>query len=110
MVFGIFELSSLVFISALESVQVFVRYAVSVVLCQIVVQIELATIRTELQCQKAQAPVSKSRGLSLDVLLRDEQGASGESILLDSMRGAAGSIRSERSSGIGGNDDARNFR
>ena len=37
MIFGIFELSSLVFISALESVQVFARFALSIVLCQIVV-------------------------------------------------------------------------
>lgn len=55
MTFGIFELSSPVFKSVLESVTVFVRIALSVVLCQIVVKIELAVMRFELQQRRAVA-------------------------------------------------------
>lgn len=47
MVFGILDLSSLVFISALEAFRVFVRYASSAALCQFILLLELAIMRHE---------------------------------------------------------------
>lgn len=94
MIFGIFELSSLVFISALESVQVFARFALSIVLCQIVVQVELAVIRAELQQRKAY-PVSASiEAPGSGGTIVDSQGATGERIPLHSL---PESTRSQRS-------------
>lgn len=91
MIFGIFELSSLVFVSALESVQVFARYAISVVLCQIIVQIELATIRAELQHH------TKVGAFGLVTTMGDGQGGSCEQIPLHSMTRPAGSTTSQAS-------------
>ncbi|GAB7324086.1 hypothetical protein MBLNU13_g07474t1 [Cladosporium sp. NU13] len=102
MIFGIFELSSLVFISALESVQVFARFALSIVLCQIVVQIELAMIRAELQILGAFA-VSTSIGLpGSATAIVDSQGGSHQQILLSDV---SRSIRSHGSGGNGGQGD-----
>jgi hypothetical protein len=95
MIFGIFELSSLVFISALESVQVFVRFAISVVLCQIVVQIELATMRAELRYQSEQVSAA-SAGTQVAM------GGSSEQIVLASLAGSVGSAGSQDSGRNGG--------
>ena len=46
--FGILVLSSLVFISTIEAVQVLVRYAASALMCQFVLLLELAMMRCEL--------------------------------------------------------------
>lgn len=99
MIFGIFELSSLVFISALESVQVFARFAVSVVLCQIVVQMELATMRAELQHQDLHCPIAISGVSSPEVVVGDTQGGSGGRTSLTNVAGNVGSIRSQGSLG-----------
>lgn len=48
MIFGILELSSLVFISTLEALEVFTVYAVSALFCQLVLLLELANMRYEL--------------------------------------------------------------
>ena len=48
MAFGILELSSLIFIGALEALQVFALYAVSALLCQLILLLELANMRYEL--------------------------------------------------------------
>lgn len=48
LVFGTLDLSSLVFISAIEALEVFFRYAASAALCQLVVMVELARLRQEL--------------------------------------------------------------
>ena len=48
MIFGILVLSSLVFISVFEAISVFVLYAVSAVLCQFVLSLELANMRHDL--------------------------------------------------------------
>lgn len=93
MIFGIFELSSLVFISALESVQVFARFALSIVLCQIVVQIELAVIRAELLHQ------GSTRATDVVGIARDLHGGSGEQIVLSDVPVNVGSTRSHQSSG-----------
>lgn len=55
MTFGIFELSSPVFISILESMMVSARIALSMVLCQIVVKIGLAVMQFELQQRRTVA-------------------------------------------------------
>jgi len=94
MIFGIFELSSLVFISALESVQVFARFALSIVLCQIVVQIELAIIRAELGKLGAYDVAASAGVPSSPIVGLDSQGGSREQILLSDV---SGSIRSQRS-------------
>lgn len=93
MIFGIFELSSLVFISALESVQVFARFALSIVLCQIVVQVELAMIRAELQHQLS------TRAADVACIVRDPHGGSGEQIMLSDVTSTVGSTRSHQSNG-----------
>jgi hypothetical protein len=94
MIFGIFELSSLVFISALESVQVFARFALSIVLCQIVVQIELAIIRAELRNIGAYNIAAGAGVPSSPIVVLGSQGGSREQILLSDV---SGSIRSQRS-------------
>jgi hypothetical protein len=48
MIYGILVLSSLVFISALEALQVLVLYAVSAILCQLILLLELANMNHEL--------------------------------------------------------------
>lgn len=94
MIFGIFELSSLVFISALESVQVFARFALSIVLCQVVVQIELAVIGAELQNLGAYAVAASVRAPSSAIPVSESQTGSREQVLLSDL---SGSIRSQRS-------------
>ncbi|CAF9918994.1 MAG: hypothetical protein HETSPECPRED_003917 [Heterodermia speciosa] len=47
MILGVFELSSLMFISALEALQVFIMYAISALLCQLILLCELAKMREE---------------------------------------------------------------
>ena len=93
MIFGIFELSSLVFISALESVQVFARFALSIVLCQIVVQAELAMIRAELQHQLS------TRAAGVASIVRDAHGGSSEQIMLSDVTRTVGSTRSHQGNG-----------
>lgn len=93
MIFGIFELSSLVFISALESVQVFARFALSIALCQIVVQVELAIIRAELQHQ------SSTRAADIVSIMRDAHGGSSEQIMLSDVTRIVGSTGSHQSHG-----------
>lgn len=107
MVFGIFVLSSLVFISALESVQVFARYAVNVVLCQVVVQIELATIRTALRRQEGQMSANVSGAMGPYAGSEETQGAGAEEVSHSSILGIEGSIRSHGSSRDGGSDGRR---
>ena len=46
--FGILVLSSLIFISALEAIQTFVLYAISALMCHVVLVLELASMRYEL--------------------------------------------------------------
>ncbi|KAL8849900.1 MAG: hypothetical protein Q9221_005166 [Calogaya cf. arnoldii] len=46
--FGVFVLSSLVFVSAPEAVGIFLRFALSALLCQIVVKMELGNMRCEM--------------------------------------------------------------
>ncbi|KAL8651552.1 MAG: hypothetical protein Q9226_004659 [Calogaya cf. arnoldii] len=46
--FGVFVLSSLVFVSAPEAIEIFLRFALSAVLCQIVVKMELGNMRCEM--------------------------------------------------------------
>jgi hypothetical protein len=94
MIFGIFELSSLVFISALESVQVFARFALSIVLCQIAVQIELVIIRAELHHLGAYAVAASVGPPSSPISVIDSQSGSREQVLLSDL---SGSIRSQRS-------------
>lgn len=48
MTFGVLVLSSLVFIGALEALQIFIVYAVSVMVCQLILLLELANMRYEL--------------------------------------------------------------
>ena len=48
MILGILELSSLVFISALEALQVLILYAISALLCQLVLILEMASMRYEM--------------------------------------------------------------
>lgn len=48
MMLGVLVLSSLIFISALEAVSIFCRYALSVVVCQLILSMELANMRFEL--------------------------------------------------------------
>ena len=51
MIYGILVLSSLVFISALEALQVFALYAVSAISCQFILLLELANMRHELDIE-----------------------------------------------------------
>lgn len=51
-VFGGLDLSPLVFMDALESLNIFVRYAVSAVTCQIILWMQLVVVRHELRHQK----------------------------------------------------------
>jgi hypothetical protein len=94
MIFGIFELSSLVFISALESVQVFARFALSIVLCQIVLQVELAVIRAKLQQRKAYPVPASIEVPGSEAAIADSQGGTGERIPL---HGLTEGTRSQRS-------------
>lgn len=45
LIFGILDLSSLVFISALEAAEVFGMCAISVLICQFIVVVELAQLK-----------------------------------------------------------------
>lgn len=65
MIFGIFVLSSLVFIAALEGVGVLAQFAGSVVACQVVVQTELAIIRLELDREKRSAAGSGTASVDM---------------------------------------------
>lgn len=65
MIFGIFVLSSLVFITALEGVGVLAQFAGSVVACQVVIQTELAIIRLELDREKRSAVESGTASVDL---------------------------------------------
>jgi len=58
MIFGILVLSSLVFISALEALQVFAMYVASVFLCQFILLLELANMRYELSKELDAGPTS----------------------------------------------------
>lgn len=51
LIIGVFVLASLVFISALEALQIFVLYAVSTLVSQTVLVIELAHMRSELRAE-----------------------------------------------------------
>jgi hypothetical protein len=93
MIFGIFELSSLVFISALESVQVFAHFALSIVLCQVVVQVELAIIRAELQYQLS------TRATDVASTRRDNHTGSSEQIMLSDVTRTIRRARSPQNSG-----------
>jgi hypothetical protein len=104
MIFGIFELSSLVFISALESVQVFARFALSIVLCQIVVQIELVIIRAELHHLGAYAAAASMRAPSSQISVIDSQSGSHEQILLSDLSGSIGSQTRGKNCGHGVQD------
>jgi hypothetical protein len=48
LIIGVFVLASLIFISALEALQIFVLYAASTLVCQTVLVVELAHMRAEL--------------------------------------------------------------
>ena len=48
MVFGILELSSLIFVSAFEALEVLLQYASSAFICQLILQIKLASMRYDL--------------------------------------------------------------
>jgi len=52
--FGILVLSSLIFISALEAIQIFVMYATSALMCHVVLLMELAMMRYEI-CKNEEA-------------------------------------------------------
>lgn len=52
MVFGILVLSSLIFISTIEALQIFARYAASAVACQLVLLVELTMMRHELRATR----------------------------------------------------------
>jgi hypothetical protein len=93
MIFDIFELSSLVFISALESVQVFARFALSIVLCQIVVQDELAIIRAEFKYQPS------TRSTDVASTRRDNHTGSSEQVMLSDVTRTVRRTRSHQSSG-----------
>lgn len=93
MIFGIFELSSLVFISGLESVQVFARFALSIVLCQIVVQVELAIIRAELKYPPS------TRSTDVASTRRDNHTGSSEQVMLSDVTRTVRRTRSHQSSG-----------
>jgi hypothetical protein len=51
MTFGMLVSSSLVFISALEALRVFSLYAISAILCQLILLLELANMRHELDTE-----------------------------------------------------------
>jgi hypothetical protein len=55
LIFRILDLSSLVFISALEAAEVFRMYAISVLICQFLVVLELARLRNSLNKAKVSA-------------------------------------------------------
>jgi hypothetical protein len=99
MVFGILDLSSLVFIRATESVQVFAQFALSIVLCQMVVQTQIAIMRAELAHRGGQA-LAADNGVSASAIAMVEgqasQGASREQMISSSV---SESIRSQRSAG-----------
>ena len=60
--FGILVLSSLIFISALEAIQIFVMYATSALMCHVVLLMELAMMRYEMskneEAERSAGPVA----------------------------------------------------
>ena len=64
-IFGILEMSSLVFISALEALQVFAMYSLSAICCQFILLLELANMRYELSVQQDSSPEFKASSQSL---------------------------------------------
>jgi hypothetical protein len=97
MIFGILVLSSLVFIRATESVQVFARFALSIFLCQIVVQSELAMMRAELAHREEESE-AVSLGIPVSsIAMEDSQAGRGASREHMATPGASESIRSQRS-------------
>ena len=60
LVFGVLDLSSLIFISTLEALQLFVWYLFSAVLCQLILTMELAIMRYEMSRRPDSRPGDSS--------------------------------------------------
>ena len=73
MILGVFELSSSMFISALEGLQVFIIYAISALLCQFILLCELAKMKEEMNKEADDSPASsgtKQQAVEIAILFK----------------------------------------